>query len=416
VNLLIRLLLALAGMFGITQWSASAETLHLDQALARSLRESPLLKARLAEVDAARARAGLEALPSPWFVAADIENAAGSGAFSGTDAAELTFRVGKALELGGKRDARRALGEARISSSEFDFSQARQDLRATTAIRFVEVLADQSRLRLADEVVALAERTRNEVARFVESARNPESDLRLAEVALADAQLSREHAEHELASARVTLSATWGTWQPDFDSATGNLAPLPEAAPIEVLMAGLASSPAQLRRALEVRLADARRILARANARPDLTLSLGVRRFESFGDHAVVLGASMPIGSAPRTHLILEEGDAELRARHRQGEQDLADAQQVLFEKYQEMVHARTEHEALSAVMIPKAEQALRISRLGFERGRHPLTSLLQTQQLLFDLRARSIDASVRYHVYLVELHRLAGTALDTMP
>jgi cobalt-zinc-cadmium efflux system outer membrane protein len=416
VNQRIRAFLALAGMCSVTQWSAAAEILNLDQAVARSLRESPLLMARLAAVDAVRARAGLEALPSPWFVAADIENVAGGGALSGTDSAELTFRVGKALELGGKRDARRVLGDARISSAEFEASAARQDLLATASARFIEVLADQARLQLANEVVTLAERTRDEVARFVESARSPESDLRLAEVALADAQLSREHAEHELASARVTLSATWGSWQPDFDSVSGDLAPLPHAPTLEELMARLTTSPDQRRRALDLRLADARRTLSRANARPDLTLSLGVRRFESLADHGLVLGASMPIGSLPRTRLAREEGDAELLAMRQQGRQSLADAHQLLFEQYQELIHARTEHETVSAIMVLKAEQAHRISQLGFERGRLPLFSLLQSQQRLFELRARGIDAAVRYHVYLAQLHRLTGISLDTTP
>jgi cobalt-zinc-cadmium efflux system outer membrane protein len=416
VNQRIRVFLALAGMCSLSQWTAAAEILDRDQAVARSLRESPLLMARLAAVDAARARAGLEALPSPWFVSGDIENVAGSGALSGTDSAELTIRVGKALELGGKREARRALGDARISSAEFDASVTRQDLHATASARFVEVLADQARLHLANEGVTLAERTRDEVARFVHSARNPESDLRLAEVALADAQLSREHAEHELASARVALSATWGSWRPDFDSVSGDLAPLPHAPTLEVLMARLATSPDQRRRALDLRLADARRTLSRANARPDLTLTLGVRRFESLSDQGLVLGASMPIGSPPRTRLAREEGDAELLALRQQGQQTLADAHQVLFETYQELMHARTEHETLSTLMLPKAEQAYRISRTGFERGRLPLTTLLQSQQLLSELRARSIDAAVRYHVYLAQLQRLAGTALDTTP
>jgi cobalt-zinc-cadmium efflux system outer membrane protein len=416
VHLRIRVFLALAGMCGATQWSAAADELRLDQAVARSLRESPLLKARAAELDAVRMRAERESLPAPWYVAADLENVAGSGALGGADAAELTFRVGRDLELGGKRAARRALGDAQISSKELDAALIENDLHATTTIRFVEVLADQSRLMLAHEVVALAERTRDEVARFVDAARNPESDLRLAEVAWADAQLLREHAEHELASARVTLAATWGAWQPDFDSVIGELAPLPPAGTLEVFMSRLTTGSAQRRRELELGIASARRTLTRANATPDLTLSVGVRRFESFDDHGLVFGASMPVGKLPRARLALAEGEAEMVARREQGLHDLAELNQQLFEMYQELIHARTEHETLSTAMVPKAEQASRLSRLGFERGRLPLTALLQAQQLLFDLRRRQIDAAVRYHHFLAELHRLTGTPQDPTP
>src|SRR3546814_19499118 len=72
--------------------------------------------------------------------------------------------------------------------------------------RYVAVAAAQQQLEFARERVKLAEQIRAEVARWVEAARNPASDLRAAEIALAEAELEVEDAEHELTSARMTLA------------------------------------------------------------------------------------------------------------------------------------------------------------------------------------------------------------------
>src|SRR3546814_9519566 len=83
--------------------------------------------------------------------------------------------------------------------------------------------------------VCSSDLTRAEVARWVEAARNPASDLRAAEIALAEAELEVEDAEHELTSARMTLAASWGAIQPDFTAVTGDLRELPPVESFEVL-------------------------------------------------------------------------------------------------------------------------------------------------------------------------------------
>lgn len=416
MNSFIIRILAIAGMLAGAPTGGATESLRLEQAVARSLESSPLLRARAAELHATQARADREALPSPYYLAADLENVAGSGSLSGMESAEMTVRVGRILELGGKLKARRTLGDAEISLQLHEVAVARQSVSDLAARRFIEVLADQQRLELANELVALAERTRAEVSRFVESARNAESDLRLAEISLADAELEREHAEHELASARVTLAATWGSWQPDFDFAAGDLAALSDAEPLTALAARLSQSPQLQRRSLEQRIAGARRGLAAASAHPDVNVSLGVRRLEAFGDHGLVLGASLPLGNGSRARLTANALAAETGALDAHRDHDLADAQQSLFEKYQEFIHARTEFEALQGRMIPKAEQALSLARQAFERGRLPLTSLLQAQALLHDLRRRRVDAAAHHHELLIELRRIAGPDTGESP
>lgn len=410
------LALALAGACGMAPPGHAAEPLRLEDAIARTLAANPALAAESAELDAARARARRDALPQPYVLGGDLENVAGSGSLGGVRSAETTLRVGRTIELGGKRAARIALGDAEVARRQHAATTARLEIESRTRTRYIEVLADQARWQAAREQVALAERTRREVAGWVAAARNPESDLRAAEIAVAEAELAREHAEHELASARLTLAASWGVLAPDFDLVDGNLMPLPPVESFEILAMRLPDASTQRAARLEADSIAARRRVANASAKPDLQVSLGLRRLEALDDQGLVMSVSVPLGTRQRAGLSVAEADAELAALDARREADRFERHQVLFETYQELLHARTEHESLRTKMVPKAEQALAFTRRGFEAGRFSFVSVAQAQKTLFELRARSVDAAARYHTLLIEVQRLAAVAPEITP
>lgn len=416
MNLRCLLVLAFASAYSVALSGHAAEPLRLKEAVARSLTTNPSLAAEAAELRAVQARAEREGLPTQYVAGAELENVAGTGALSGVHAAETTLRLSRVIELGGKREARQALGAAEVARQRNMSETARIDIASRTTARFIEVVADQQRLEFAHEQVKLAERTRREVATWVAAARNPESDLRAAEIAVAEAELEREHAEHELLSARMTLAASWGAMEPDFASVVGNLSELPQVESFDVLAARLPMTPAQRNALLEAEAITARRRVAQASAKPDINVSLGVRRLELLNDQGLMLSVSVPLGSKPRASLAIAEADAQLSALELRRDAQRAESHQTLFEKYQELKHARTEYDALRARILPKAEQALAFNRRGFEAGRFSFFSLAQAQRTLFDLRARSVEAAARYHTRLVEVERLTAIASEATP
>lgn len=416
MKLRLLLVLAFAGIHGVVPLGHAAEPLRLEEAVARSLASNPSIAAEAAEVRAVQARAERDGLPTPYTVGAEVENVAGSGAVSGVRSAETTLRLGRVIELGGKRAARQALGSAEIARQRNASDAMRVDVASRATARFIEVVAAQQRLEFARERIELAERTRREVASWVAAARNPESDLSAAEIAVSEAELEREHAEHELASARVTLAASWGSFEPDFTSVAGNLQELPAVEPFAALAARLPETMAQRSALLEADAIAARRRVAVSSAKSDVTVSLGVRRLEAVDDQALVMSVAVPLGSRPRASLAIAEADAQLDALQARRDAQRAEAHQGLFATYQELVHARTEYDALSRRMLPKAEQAHAFTRRGFQAGRFSFLALTQAQRTLFDLRARRVEAAARYHVLLVEVERLTTVTAETTP
>lgn len=410
------MVLAFAGAYGVVPSGQAAEPLYLEEAVSRSLESNPILAAETAEVRAAEARAERAALPTQFVVGGELENFGGTGEVGGARYAETTLRLSRAIELGGKRAARQALGTAEVLRQRNLAENARLEVASRTTVRYIAVAAAQQRLEFARERVKLAEQTRTEVGRWVVAARNPASDLRAAEIAAIEAELTVEDAEYELTSARMALAASWGAIEPDFTAVSGNLRELPSVEPFDVLAARLPMTPAQQDTLLQADTIAARRRVAVTSATPDIDVSIGVRRLEALDDQGLVMSVSVPLGSRPRANLAIAEADAQLAAVQLRREAERAEAHQALFALYQEMRHTRTEHDALLEQMVPKAEQAYALTRRGFETGRFSFVTLTQAQRTLFELRERSVDAAARYHTLLVEVERLTALPSGISP
>jgi cobalt-zinc-cadmium efflux system outer membrane protein len=408
--------LALAGTCGLALEGQAAEALRLDDAVARALASNPLLAAEAAGIRAADSRSARESLSTPLTLGGELENLAGTGSLSGTGGAETTLRVGKRIELGGKQAARRALGQSHVLRQRNVAASARADVIALASLRFIEVLADQARLAAAKERTAFASRARNEVARWVQAGRNPDSDLAAADITLADAELSEEHAEHELLASRQTLAASWGGVEVDFAQVAGDLEGPITLPSFDSLAARLPDTPGQRAHALEADELSAQRDLARAMRRPDVDLSLGVRRLEGLDDQGLVMSVSVPLGSKVRSTLAVAEADALLAASAARADAARSERHQELFEAFQELNHAAVEQAALSSRMLPRARQALALSQRGFEQGRFAFLPLSQAQRTLFDLRIRQIEAAALLRSRLIQIERLTTSTTDTTP
>jgi cobalt-zinc-cadmium efflux system outer membrane protein len=408
--------LTLMGAWFAAPFAYAADPMRLDQAVSRALQSNPALAAEAATLRATEARASLQGLPPAYTVGGEFENFAGTGAASGVKSAEATLRLGVVLELGGKREARQALGRAEISQQQGRAEMARLELASTAAARFVEVVAGQERLAFTKQRVALAQRTRGEVAKWVSAARNPESDLNTAEIAVTEAELDQQRAEQKLASARLTLASTWGAPAPDFAEAQADFSTLPAVESFDALALKLPMTPEQRAATFEVDTLGARRKVAQAGGRPDVNFSVGVRRLQGTSDQALVMAINVPLGSQVRAAYSIADLDAQIDAVNARRDALRHERYQELFARYQELTQARQEVDSLRTSMIPKAEKTLTITRRGFDEGRFSFFVFAQAQKALFDLRARSVDAIARYHASLVEVERLTATAQGVTP
>src|SRR3546814_13773873 len=139
------MVLAFAGACGAVPSGHAAEPLRLEEAVARSLESNPILAAEAAEVRAVEARAERAAMPTQFVVGGELENFGGTGAVGGARYAETTLRLSRVIELGGKREARQALGTAEVLRQRNLAEHARLEVARRTTARSTAVARSEGR-------------------------------------------------------------------------------------------------------------------------------------------------------------------------------------------------------------------------------------------------------------------------------
>lgn len=395
-----------------TQSDEPQGTLTLNGAIAAALARNPDLAASSFTLRAADARVTQARLrPNPELSVA-FEEFAGSGARQGTDGVESTLSLSQVVELAGKRRLRTDLALMDRELLGIERQAQELDVLAEVTRRFISLVAAQDRVALARMTSAIAQRTHDVVAIRVQAARSPEAELSRASIALTRARVEVQQAESEMRAARQALAALWGSRQPDFTEANGDLLTLSPVKPLETVLAELEQNPDYLRFASEARLRDAELRLARAQARPNIVFSVGTRRFEETKDSALVAGFSIPLPVANRNQGAIREAEMFLAQTDAQKRAALTRAHAIVFGLYQELSATRVRAETLRGGALPEAQKALEQTQYGYERGRFSYLELATAQQELLDLRAAIIDAAADYHRVLAEIERLTNAPL----
>jgi cobalt-zinc-cadmium efflux system outer membrane protein len=84
----------------------------------------------------------------------------------------------------------------------------------------------------------------------------------------------------------------------------------------------------------------------------------------------------------------------------------------ALFGLYQELQHAGIELDGLERNVLPRARDAVGMSRNGFEEGRFSYLDLLEAERTLADVQRERVDVAGSYQLFLVEMERLIGAPI----
>ena len=161
------------------------------QALALALMHNPELRAFSWEVRASEARALQARLwPNPE-IEVEMEELGGGGGRSGFDGAETTIRLGQLIELAGKPSKRIRVAKLGSKMAGWSYEAKRLDVLTSVAHAFVDVLAAQERVSLAEEIVQLSNQILNTVEQRVEAGKDPPVEKIKAQVALSSARIEQ---------------------------------------------------------------------------------------------------------------------------------------------------------------------------------------------------------------------------------
>ncbi len=390
-------------------------TVRLGQALAAVLWHNPRLRALAWEVrakEAERLQAAL--LPNPE-VSLETEDLGANGRLLGVAEMEVTLVFSQLVFLGGDRMRHRRLADLSARQAMWEHEVRRLDVLTEATRRFVDVLAAQRLVELADRQLRLM----GEMARLLEAgaaagslARRDPGILALR-VRLARLELERERKRRELAAAKARLAELWGGRAADVVRVVGRL-PSGVDLPDEERLKTLARESVRLQvRAHRIRVAQAAVRFEEARGVPDLTITGGLRVLPADGSVGFVAGVSIPLPVFDRN----QGNVAAARLRVRRAEALLAAARNSIEARLAELLErARQANEALRRLrgsLVPSARMALDAASEAYKAGKVDYLAVLDAQAALLRLQVEEIELKRRMAKTFAEMESLVGRPLS---
>ncbi len=391
-----------------------AGELTLRDALSAALLGNPELAYFSYEVRAAEARIVQAGTAENTELDFEVENFAGSGELRDFDGAEFTLALSQSFPLGGDIASRQQAARLAGQSAGWDYESARIALLAETTKRYVALVAVQQRVELARDSLDLAQEIADVIQRRIDAGDLAIVELSRAAVPLAEAKIELARARRTLETARVQLALIWGGTTPAFTEAKGDLNQLQPLPSLDDLAHLINQNPDVARWVVEVASRQAEIELARAEAIPDITGSLGYRWFNESNDGALVAGLSIPLPINDRNQgNILAARFGVASAKNRQQAVRMR-IEAALLLTYSQLINAYEEAIALRDDAIPAAVNAYRDIHQAFEQGNLGYIDVLDAERTLIELQSRYLDVITDYHTAVAEVEALIGQPLFT--
>jgi cobalt-zinc-cadmium efflux system outer membrane protein len=385
--------------------AAHTADLTLGDALARAAASEPARAAGAAQLQVAQAGIAQADVRPRDTLGLDVEDFAGTGAYSPIDRSQTTAWFERTWERGGKREAR--IGSAR---SELGVAAQRNRVRmldwlAQVQTAWIEASAAEAVVPIAEQRLAALRRSETEVKRRVSRALDPLFAAERAKTAVAQAEIALDQARSNARSTRASLAAYWGG-SPDFQLDTRAFGRVGEQVGV-----GQPGTPDIDLLSAQNDAAGARLKLAEAGNVADPSARVGVRHFGQGNDVALIVGGSMPLGSRAANRGNVARAMAEQQAV----EAEIALAR---IERMREADRLGAERAAtiselarIDRDVLPSAERSVVLVESGYRRGGTAFTflELVQAQHAVTEARARRIELLRRYHLAGARLDRLNG-------
>jgi outer membrane protein, heavy metal efflux system len=403
----------LAGALIISSGAVHAETLTLEQAVAKASEAAPLLKANDAAIAAARAgRRQADVRPNP-SVTVEAENFVGSGPYNVFGQAEVTGMYSQPIERGGKRDARIAYAERDIGVAQASGRVTRLDLAAAVERAFIDI-------KIADAVVQITayrletERgIEREALRRVRGYKDPLFVETRAGARVAQAEIDVDQAEEKARAARNSLASFWAGTGEDLKVA-GEFLPY---MPVELKLADADLTLAQA----ETARASAAVTVEQSRAVQDYTVSGGARFLRGTNDVALVAGITIPLGRFDRNQGNIERAQAERLRAELTAEANRLERLRRLASLRADADAARTRADAIKAEVYPRTTKTLAQVREGYNRGGFTFRDVQDAADAILAVQDQWLQAMTQYRDTQTEIDRLIGrfddaAAVETNP
>ena len=387
--------------------------LTLAEAVERTFANNPDLQSYQYKLQAQQGKIIQADLSPKPQVELTIEDALGSGDFSGVDSAQTTLSVSWILDQSIKNE-RVNIASQNKKLIENEQTIQRLDSAAQTAKYFLTALSFQQQILIARRGITFAETTVAEVKKRVKVGKTPLAELYRAEAELAKRELLLVDKNHELESSIRRLAAQWGSTSPNFNAVSGSLSNQPQVVSFPVLKNRLLNNPHIAKYLSLERVKQAELKLAQEERNRQWKFTTGVKHYQRSNDYGLVASFSIPFGGNNNNQGRISEVKAKLSQNQSEAEALKIRIETSLFIVYQQLEHSFHLSENLALEIIPRLEKALKETYKAYELGKYSYLEWLAVQNELLDAQSALLEANLSAHFNRLELERLTGTQITS--
>jgi cobalt-zinc-cadmium efflux system outer membrane protein len=391
---------------------ARDDTLTMTEAIQLVLLKNPELQSRSFEIRAREADTRQQSFAPNPGVEFEVENFGGSGELSGFSGSDITITAGQLIELAGKREKRTRAAALKSDISVWDYEAKKLDVLTETVRQYVQLIGDQEKIRLDQELVDVSEQLFQAVHRLVEAGKISPAEISRTQILLTTAQLELNKSERKLAADRSRLAALWGDTSAGFSSVKGSLKKIRVLPPVDSLKKYLAENPDIIRWKAETDFRRAVEIVEETRRVPDPTFRAGYRYISGPGLNAFTAGLSIPVPVFDNNEGAVEEAFNRRKKAEEQRRQAEISLRSDLEQLYQNLLVLQTAADQSNKIIVPEAEKAYQIIHDGYLSGKFRFLDVLDAQRTLYETRKNLITSLTQYNIHLAELEKLIGRSL----
>lgn len=404
------------GLISISIPAYAQKTLRLDDVIQLTLQHNPQLAGYEFQRKALEGEQQTATLKPVLHASAQVENVARNGDASNNKASEFTLSLSSVIELGGKVDARLNVVTARQQQLASSQRVLTLDVLTQATQEFIVLAASQAELKLFEQRQAALQESVASLSKQLAAGRTAETDVLRAKAMLVKTNIDLQKKRQQFESDRLKLSTFWAAAnssniQTHFSHVEADLFSLPQIKPLQELMQGLEQNPDLVLLADQIELRAAELRHSKSEASGNLTWNAGVRRLEASNDSALVMGVSVPLGSASRASGGITTAAANKAAAELEHDTARITLQAQLLQLYGAYTQATAEAKSLKTEAIPLLTQALTATQTGFNQGRYSYLELNLAQRELLDMQIAFINCAARVHAIASDIERITGAA-----
>lgn len=272
----------------LTKGNAAANTDSLDfrEAGEIILNENQELKAFFKEIDASTqgvTQANVRSNPS---IGVAVEN---------FGVKEIEASVEQTFELGGKRNKRTKIAMISVDEAKNAAEMKKNDLESEIVRRFIPVVLSVKKLSLIDSLIALTEKTKEQIRKRVDEGAAKKTDLIRAEIEMEHLQIERDALLSDNIQARRIFAALGGESSGRLLAVKGTYIDSVKISEIDEIKTAASTGPALKAIEIEKEQLKAEQMLYAAQAVPDLDVCAAYVGNPADRENALRIGVSMGI-------------------------------------------------------------------------------------------------------------------------